>query len=481
VDAGGSDGYSTLDGADDHVSADVTDEGMCTGTQLFCDSGCVSPNDIHSCGSCSNDCTQLPSVSDAGLACNVGHCSYQCAVGFADCSDGGLGCITPLEIDARNCGACGKLCLAACGHSACLQVKTIVAGGNTACAVLSDGTVRCWGDNASGELGMGSNVPSIVNKPSPVQNLSSVITVTVGQDHACALVAGGTVECWGGNSNGGELGNGTTTATTNDFTPGAAVAIGVATAISAGGFHTCALLSGGGIDCWGANSAGELGNGSKANAQPVPVGALVSGATAVASGYRHTCALMSGGTVSCWGYNGDGELGNGTQGNPVATPVPVSTLTGITAIAAGSFHTCALLGTGTVACWGMNTNGQLGNGTTGGFQSTPVAVSNFTNVTAIFAGGDHTCVILAGTDVACWGGNSFGQIGDGTTISRSTPFAQPQPNKYGLGATAIAAGDSSTCALIRAGRVECWGDNSHGQIGNGTSVTPQTTPALLLW
>jgi alpha-tubulin suppressor-like RCC1 family protein len=293
---------------------------------------------------------------------------------------------------------------------------TAIAAGHKDYSCAATGTgVKCWGNNQYGQLGNGSRSPQARTPVDVVGLGSGVRAIAAGFGHVCALTGGGGVKCWGENGYGG-LGNGTQTAST---TPVDVIGLSSGVrAITAGANHSCALTSSGGVKCWGGNYNGELGNGGSSliSRSPVDVVGLTSGVVAISSYFEHACALTSGGGVECWGINGKGQLGNGTQ-TASKTPVGVDGLSsGVRAIAAGYSHTCALTSSGGVKCWGDNLYGALGNGSTTSSSPTPVAVSGLSRgVTAIAAGQYHTCAVTSDGGVKCWGQDDFGQLGNGAT------------------------------------------------------------------
>jgi alpha-tubulin suppressor-like RCC1 family protein len=378
---------------------------------------------------------------------------------------------------AANCAASSASVSVMCTEP---RASGLSLGLDHTCALLSDGTVACFGFNFAGQLGNGTAKDSLV--PVAVSKLNQVTALAAGSGHTCALRSDRTVWCWG---NWREVGAGSGAAPNDCSLPCAMTPIVVpglsgVSALASGDSHMCALKSDGSVACWGTNESGELGDGTQNNApSPVPVKGLSGAATAIAAGEAHTCALIKDGSVQCWGYDFSGQLGNGMQGPDTCSgapcslkPVVVSGLSGATAIAAGGSRTCAVVAGGAVRCWGFSDVGELGNGMTSS-SSTPVAVSNVSGVTALFAGTYHTCARMAGGAVACWGDNAYGQFCNGTMTSASTPVTVSALS----GVVTMGAGNNDTCALRSDDTIACCGWNSRGQLGDGTmmnSLTPMT-------
>ena len=413
-------------------------------------------------------------------------CRGNCTVDPSGCSQFcGDGAINGPEVCD---GAAFNTTCAAQGHTyggsltcinTCSQVSTASCNG-----YCGDGVVQgaygeqCDGTNLNGNtcvtLGYFGGTLGCSSCGFNVSGCLGVTRVTTGQLHACALISDGTVRCWGYN-NEGQLGDGTTSTRTRPVTVSGLTGV---TVLFAGGRHTCARLSDGTVKCWGRNNYGQLGDNSTTNRYtPVTVSGL-TGATSLGLGDEHSCAMASG--VKCWGRNNYGQLGDGTITNRY-TPVAVTGLTSPVGVAAGYSHSCAYSLTA-VRCWGRNQQGQLGNGTTTDSLS-PVTVTGVGSPRGLALNANHSCAAVNGVSgylVYCWGYNANGQLGDGTTTSRSTAA-----QIIGLESSGITAGSDSvsgsghTCS-VRGGIVKCWGKNTYGQLGNNTTADSSTPSSVMV-
>jgi YVTN family beta-propeller protein len=240
-------------------------------------------------------------------------------------------------------------------------VIALAGGGTHVCALTNAGAVKCWGENLSGQLGNAGNSDS--NTPVQASGLTTGITaIGTGSDHSCAVTSGGALKCWGHNGQ-GQLGNGSNT-NSNVPVDVTGLSSGIST-VDGGHSHSCALTSGGAVKCWGSNNPGQLGDGTATDSNvPVNASGLSSGVSAVSLGGSHTCALTTGGGLKCWGANSQRQLGVGDN-SPRTTPTDVLGLTsGVYSVSGGGLHTCAVMSTGVTKCWGNNGFGQLGDGTT---------------------------------------------------------------------------------------------------------------------
>lgn len=336
------------------------------------------------------------------------------------------------------------------------KAQLLATGRLHACALTTEGGVRCWGYGPEGRLGDGKTYQherlaavQVVGLEGGVSHLASGPI----SDVTCA-VAGGAIKCWGDGRN-GELGNGRAEIST---TPVEVSGISDATMVAVGGSHVCALRAGGKVSCWGKNDSGQLGDGTTTMSKvPVAVPGL-SGALAVAAGYTHSCALMPGGKVMCWGNNTDVQCGQ-AEGVEFLAPVEVPGLTGVVKLMAAGANTCALTGGGGLLCWGSNRYGQLGDGTGGNpfdERAAPAAVLGLgAGVTSAAHGSVFGLAVVDGA-VRMWG--SF-------RAEELEPIAAPA---FPAPVTAIAAGQSSErgygCGITDKGTY-CWGDNSAGITG----------------
>ena len=337
------------------------------------------------------------------------------------------------------------------------------AGGTHSCSVDQNRQVACWGQNARGQLGIGS----FVDSPPPrfVPGMSNTTAVSVSLMHTCAIRLG-SVYCWGGNPN-GQVGDGSTV---DRPSPVQVPGLANITQIGTGVMHNCALDVAGVVRCWGGNGNGQLGDGSTVDSLvPVEVTGIPPVASLSVKGY-HSCALTTTGSPRCWGANGQGQLGDGTTVD-AAVPVAPQGIPTASKLDTGTFHTCATVA-GAAACWGNNSNGQLGTGTTTP-SLVPVQVPGLTGVTSLAMGSFHSCAVVGAGAAKCWGFNTKGQLGNGTTTNSLVPVSVAGVS----GLTSLSGGLTHTCGVVLQGtQVVCWGDNIEGQLGNTAAGGLSTAP-----
>jgi alpha-tubulin suppressor-like RCC1 family protein len=419
----------------------------------------------------------------AGSATPPNHC----APGALDASLGRCACPAGYSATAAGSPRCvpdfhppGAPPSTSVGH-----VEQISLGTDFSCARLSDGTVKCWGASDHGQVADGMTGgfvppghPNDRHQPMLIRGLSHVTQIAVGGHHACALLADGTAKCWGENAE-GQLGDGTTQWR---LAPTPVVALDHVVQLAAGYRHTCARLESGTIKCWGYNLYGQVGDGTTTDATRPALVPNLTNVAQVAAGSLHTCVRMSDATVRCWGSNQAGQLGDGTvataaeeQGRcgagprtptscppvPHPVPTPVPGLANVVELALGSgpsVSSCARLTDGTVSCWGawsatnvpVSLGGVVGAGGSSG-SLTPTPMTGVTSAASVAVGPAHACARLANGTVTCWGNNTFGQLGDGTVSSRPTPARVP----ILTGVTQVAAGGLHTCAVMAGGSLSC--------------------------
>ena len=345
--------------------------------------------------------------------------------------------------------------------------STLSAGGGSTCAILDNASLQCWGSNAASKLGSGGggSTPTELDLGTGRTAVSSAI----GFYTSCSILDDGSVKCWG-QANGGSSGS--------------TISIGtgrVAVAVAVGFDHACAILDDASLICWGGNSAGQLGDGTTTDSSTPASVALGAGRTAaaIAAGQAHTCAILDNASLMCWGSNSHGQLGDGTTTDS-SSPASVDVGSGRYAVAlsGGRYHSCAILDDGSVKCWGYNGYGNLGIGSGSSTSSPSSNVDLGTGRTAvsIATGHYHTCVVLDDASLKCWGYGSNGELGDGSTSGSNTPVSVTF--ELGRSVLAIAHGSAHTCAMLDNMSVQCWGSNSAGQLGDGTT-TDSTTPTYV--
>ncbi|MFN8019442.1 MAG: Calx-beta domain-containing protein [Acidimicrobiales bacterium] len=357
-------------------------------------------------------------------------------------------------------------------------VAAVSVGSTNACALLDTGAMRCWGQAQFGANGDGRGMGLAQTVPYTVTGLpASVNTVAAqGKNHTCAVLSNQDLMCWGKNFNLQTYEDTSSLhSTSNWYSAPVKVSsrwFAKATGVVTGGDSTCGTHPNfSGVYCWGANGSSQLGGPATTSVSPDNEPIWEPGSTLPVVNSSRSCWIMSSGSATCGGNNANGALGDGTTTSSTAYGgVLVSGSANTTAITLGTSHTCARIA-GAAKCWGLGTNGRLGNGLQTS-SSVPVAVTGLTSIAAISAGGAHSCAVTSAGAVRCWGLNSSGQLGNGGTTQATTSV---QVSGLTSGITAIGTGDDYSCALSVAGGVKCWGNNQYGQLGNGTT-TSSTTP-----
>lgn len=464
LDAGASDGG--LDGGADAGSGDAGPVGPACGTVVDC-----------------------PSANGATLDCVAGRCVISsCSFGMTDC-DGvyANGCESYLPTDRNNCTTCGnacgvgELCVGSCQPA---TVTDVEAGRQTTCALISTGHVMCWGHCNQGSCGDGTGV-TIRVAPALVQGLSTAVEIAVGNSesleaHACARLTDGTVSCWGSNA------SGQTSATpgSGELSPVAVSGLSNVVEIAAGADFTCARRMDGTVWCWGEQSAGRLGVGP-APGGPMPMPSQVVGVTAARSlmttAYWYMCAEDGvAGNYKCWGADGYAMA----QVPPVSTATPTDALginsAGLTGLVGSGFLPMSpfypavsfgLDATGGVFCWGTGHDGLCG--ADGSERNMPFAVPTLGSGYAQVAAGQRSAVArTAGGDIRCWGRNDTGICGLGRLDS---PITTPEGPAGINDVVDVAIGDVHACIVRSSGGVWCAGNGIAGQLGIGVPASPQST------
>ena len=354
-----------------------------------------------------------------------------------------------------------------------LTTVAIAAGDDNARAIANDGTLWSWGYNNNGQLGDGTTTarsyPVKIGTNTNWVAVSASCSSGSNPQHTAALRSDGTLWAWGAN-NYGQLGNGTTTQSNSP------VQIGTDSdwaGVSAGQYHTAAIKTDGTLWSWGNNSFGQLGNGTTVNRSTPAIVGTGSTWAAVSAGQYHTAAIKTDGTLWAWGYNSNGQLGDGTTTNR-SLPVQIGTATNWAAVSSGYLQTLAIKTDGTLWAWGYNGYGQLGDGTTTQ-QTAPVQIGSAINWAYISAGQYHSLAVKTDGTLWAWGYNLHGEVGDGTTIQRNAPVQIGTAVNW---AAVAAGGNYFSLGLKTDGTVWSWGNNSAGQLGDGTT-TQQNAPELI--
>jgi Regulator of chromosome condensation (RCC1) repeat len=399
-------------------------------------------------------CSSSSPVAGASSGMPAGSCSA-CpapANGTATC-DAAKTC-TGFTCDA-NYGKCGNACCIA-GDPGVVQVapSTLALGDSHTCAITAVGGVKCWGYNRYGQLGNGTKAAENL-VPLPVTGITSdAVSLSAGTSNTCALLKDKTVKCWGY-----DLVLDQTTDAAKKLTPEAVAGLSGVAQIASGNFHSCALLGTGSIKCWGYNKYGQLGNGGTSEVEAMPVDVKgITDAVRIGLGAFHSCAIVKDGTVKCWGRNNELQAGAAAVSDSVTTPTTVAGATGALTLSAGGAYSCALTNDG-AKCWGSDASGLLGDGKNTGRANADAVTGLGKGTVSIGAGYIHACGVASNGSAKCWG---VGLVGG--------PDSNTPLDVQGLsaGATEVVSGNKFSCARVATG-LKCWGENTFGQLGDGTA------------
>jgi alpha-tubulin suppressor-like RCC1 family protein len=459
----------------------------------LCGDACV-PQSATQCGAACRNCLDpaafplSPNAIAGSQACSVaGACDYSCpndkprkftnALGQADCGTASAAC----GLTQQQCPADVGVCVAfddvrncgTCGND-CLNA--------TLHPVPAGGTGFC-APRAAALNGFACDFRCPGGQLKAGGACVAPAALALGANHTCVVTAGGGLSCFGANS-AGQLGIAAGDVADRNVPADVALPGATVVAAAAGAAHTCAVLATGEVRCWGSNSTRQLGVPAASTvpvAVPLPAGVTArtvqapAGAT-IAAGVGHTCLIAGDNTVRCWGRNGQGQLGSGDLA-PQPNVVTVQGLAGQTpdAIAAGDDHTCVHTTANAVFCWGANASGQAQPGSTGNVASARPVAGSWASVAA---GGAHSCAASTNSsnDASCWGDNAFGELGDGTQTSN--PAAPVPAVRLSGKVNLVAAGRGHTCDGLRPETIlKCAGANNAGQLGGAGAVPPIADPA----
>ena len=350
----------------------------------------------------------------------------------------------------------------------------VTAGGDHTCGLANQSAAFCWGSNTRAQLGNGTADPIARSTPTLAAGSLRFVALHAGGIHTCGLTDRGIAYCWGDDS-AGQLGGRVPSSAGLSAVP-VSVAGGITfKALTLGGRHTCGLDADGEAFCWGDNQFGQLGNGSSESAaEPVPViGGL--NFSSLEAGAIHTCGLTASGTAYCWGYNRWGQIGVQAPEekcgvSPCAsTPVRIAGAPPLVSLVAGGLQNCGLTEKGIAYCWGANLAEELGNAAVSGSSSAmPVKVLESARFTSVTVGEHGSCALTPGGAAYCWGSNSHGQLGNGTSVA-AVASSPPVRVSGEVRFAEVSSGMFHTCATTLRGAIYCWGANRSGQLGTGTT------------